>query len=72
MCGPIDQAESVTIEGFHSRLLVFEHRLKQLNKDEEQQVYQANLAKKNVVSLDTGANSNSGDRYCSRIRYCSR
>lgn len=39
VCNITEEANSIAVEEFHSRLLVLENRLKQLDKDEEHQMF---------------------------------
>lgn len=56
VCNITNQASVVIVEEFHSRLLVYEHRLQQQDRDEEQQGIQANMAKFTSMNVSSGGN----------------
>lgn len=51
VCYIIGQASSITVEKFHNQLLVFEYCLHQQGKDEEHQIFQANLVKISAMNV---------------------
>lgn len=50
------------MEELHSNLLVFEHQLKQQEKDEEHQTFQANVTQMSCISLNTGGRGSNGEK----------